>query len=72
MSIYLKAEDHLFYKKEMDTVQGISRRSSGGVSVCVCVCVSETHVMTVSLAEVSSSKAWTVMPTLIRPFSSRI
>lgn len=70
----------------MDTVQGISQKSSGGggqllqqkvhvhpqelVSVrLACVCV--THVTSVSLAEVSSSKACTVMPTLNRPFSSK-
>lgn len=53
----------------MDSVQGISQRSSGGRgpstgnSVCLCV----THVKSVWLVEVSSSKAWTVMPTLISP-----
>jgi len=58
----------------MDSVQEISQRSSGGRgpstgnSACLCV----THEKSVWLVEVSSNKAWTVMPTLISPFSSRI
>jgi len=56
----------------MDSVQGISQRSSGGEGPSTGISVCVIHVKSVWLVEVSSSKAWTVMPTLISPFSSKI